>query len=365
MFIFIAIVLLLVVITALVLNLYPAFGSNSSKEKLRMYQQSSNFNNNKFTYPIPSRTFEPTLRNIRSLLWDYMKGNPKIKPENGIPLERFDPQALVKKTEPTVTWFGHSAMLLQLEGKRILLDPMFGKAPTPFPIFGNKRYSQDLPFELDELPEIDAVVLSHDHYDHLDYGTIMKLKEKVAQFIVPLGVGSHLERWGVDPQKISEHDWWDEFEFDGIRLACTPARHFSGRGLFNGGSTLWCSWVFATEESRVFFSGDSGYGSHFEHIGDKYGPFDLTLMECGQYDERWSDIHMMPEDTVQAHVDVKGRVMLPIHWSAFTLSLHDWTDPIERVTRAARKRNVNISTPRIGETVRIGSMEYPSSIWWR
>jgi L-ascorbate metabolism protein UlaG (beta-lactamase superfamily) len=344
------------------LKFYPAFGGKTSRDQLRAFRQSPNFNKHKFVYPIPTKSFDSRFENWVSLLRDYIKGNPKARPSRPLPVMDFD---LAGAVEPSITWFGHSALLLRIEGKTILLDPMLGRASSPFPMFGSKRYSASLPVEIEKLPPIDAVILSHDHYDHLDYSSIKKLKDMVGRFIVPLGVGSHLKRWGIDPNRISEHDWWDEFHFQGLTLACTPARHFSGRSLLSGGKTLWCSWVIAGEETKVYFSGDSGYGNHFKQIGEKYGPFDLTLMECGQYDERWSDIHLMPEQTVQAHLDVNGGTLIPIHWSAFTLALHDWTDPIDRVTNAAFNRNVNISTPMIGETVLIGSGKYPSANWWR
>jgi L-ascorbate metabolism protein UlaG (beta-lactamase superfamily) len=180
-----------------------------------------------------------------------------------------------------VTWFGHSAFLLEIEGKRLLFDPMFGPRPSPVRWIGAKRFSDKLPLQPEDFPALDAIILTHDHYDHLDYSSIRKLKDKTPRFIVPTGVGSHLIRWGVAREKISEHAWWDEWRLDGLTLACTPARHFSGRGLFDRNSTLWCSWVVVGRETKIFFSGDSGYGPHFKEIGDKYGPFDLTLMECG------------------------------------------------------------------------------------
>ncbi|HAQ07839.1 MAG TPA: hypothetical protein DCR24_10060, partial [Bacillus bacterium] len=295
----------------------------------------------------------------------FIKGNRERKPRTQLPMASFFPGSHVKGGNARITWFGHSAFLLEIEGKSILVDPMFGRAPSPFPMFGGKRYSGTLPFEIEEMPIIDAVLLSHDHYDHLDYGSIMKLKEKVKQYFVPLGVGSHLERWGVSSEKISEHDWWSDFSCGGLQFVCAPARHFSGRSLTDRDSTLWCSWVISGQHSKIYFSGDGGYGPHFKEIGEKYGPFDMTLMECGQYDERWAELHMMPEETVQAHIDVKGKVMIPVHWGAFTLSLHSWHDPVERAVKAANESGVEIATPRIGEPVTAGSERNPSSAWWR
>lgn len=348
----------------LFLTYYPAFGGKSSKEEQNILNQSSNFSNGKFVNQIPT-SMEMGFTTTLSLLRDFTRGNPNRKPDRPLPMETLDSLFIKEDQGGKITWFGHSAFLLELDGKNLLFDPMFGPSPSPVPIFGGKRYSDDVPLNAEELPTIDAVFLSHDHYDHLDYGSIKKLKDKVKQFFVPLGVGKHLERWGVDQQKIKEHDWWNEFEFEGLTLACTPARHFSGRSLTDRNATLWCSWVIIGKQSKVYFSGDSGYGPHFKKIGETYGPFDYTLMECGQYDKRWSSIHMMPEETVQAHLDVKGNIMIPIHWAAFTLALHDWTDPIERVTKAALEKGIAISTPKIGERVMIDSIEYPKSTWWK
>ncbi|WP_429372253.1 MBL fold metallo-hydrolase [Paenibacillus sp. DS2015] len=292
-------------------------------------------------------------------------GDPLRRPKGGITANRLDLDFVKENTVDQVTWFGHSALLLKVNGLTLLLDPMFGKSPSPVPVFGPKRYSTKLPMEIEELPIIDAVIYSHDHYDHLDYGSVLKLKGKVKQFIVPLGVAGHLVRWGVDPNIIQEHDWWDEFTYRGLTIASAPARHFSGRGLGGQDTSLWCSWVIMSEQTRVFFSGDSGYGTHFKEIGSKYGPFDLTLMECGQYSEDWAGIHMMPEETLQAHLDVQGKLMIPIHWGAFTLAAHSWTDPVERAVKAAKQLGTAIATPRIGETVSIGAVEYPNSTWWK
>ncbi|MGC5327570.1 MBL fold metallo-hydrolase [Brevibacillus sp. SYSU BS000544] len=362
---FLMIVAGLILFAFLFITYYPVFGGKASREKSDTFNQYENFSEGKFVNQIPT-IMDMKIGTTISVLKDFLRGNPKGKPDRSIPMVSLNTANLLDDHKQSkITWFGHSAFLLEVDGKRILIDPMFGNAPSPFPIFGSKRYSEKLPFEIDALPLIDAVIYSHDHYDHLDFSTIKKLKDKVSQFIVPLGVGAHLERWGIDQEKISEHGWWSEFEWNGLTLVCTPARHFSGRSLTDRNSTLWCSWVITTEQLNIYFSGDSGYGPHFKEIGEKYGPFDLTLMECGQYDERWSAIHMVPEETVQAHLDVNGKTLVPIHWAAFTLALHDWTDPIERAWKEAKKKSVDISTPKIGETIVLDSDQYPRSAWWR
>ncbi len=346
------------------LKFHPVFGGGLSDAKLQTFSQSSNFRQNKFMNQIPT-SMDMNPETLVTIVRDFVKGNPQGRPNGAIPVEFINTISFQEKGETRIYWFGHSTVLLEIEGKRVLIDPMFAKTPSPFPLVGGKRYSETLPVKIEELPSVDIVILSHDHYDHLDYDSIMSIKDKVGQFYVPLGVGSHLERWGIEKEKIKEHDWWAESDVGGLKLVATPARHFSGRGLFNRDTTLWCSWVVIGKQTRVFFSGDSGFGPHFAQIGEKYGPFDWTLMECGQYDERWSAIHMMPEETVQAHIDVKGNNLIPIHWGAFSLALHDWTDPIERVTKAAKERQIFVSTPKIGEPIRVGAVTYPSDVWWR
>lgn len=348
----------------LFLKYYPVFGGSLSLEKIRTISQSPNYKNNKFVNQIPT-SMVMDIKTIFTLLRDLIKGNPQGKPDGAIPVEMINTRSFQEGEKTRIIWLGHSTVLIEMEGKRILLDPMFSNTPSPFPFLGSKRYNEKLPITVKDLPPIDVVILSHNHYDHLDYDSILALKEKVSRFYVPLGVGSHLERWGIDKDKIREQDWWDESEYRGLRLVSTPARHFSGRCLFDRNKTQWCSWAILGGQCRIFFSGDGGYGSHFAEVGQKYGPFAITLMECGQYDKRWSQIHMMPEETIQAHIDVKGDIMIPIHWAAFSLALHAWTDPIERATKAAREVNVAIATPKIGEAVYLGAKGYPDSVWWR
>jgi L-ascorbate metabolism protein UlaG (beta-lactamase superfamily) len=362
--IILAVLLSVVLFAVLFVVFHPVFGGKPSKRQIETFEKLNHYSEGTFTNQIPT-SMETDLRSMLPVLKEFFKGSPNRKPKTAIPVKTMNLAAETSNEQTRITWFGHSAVLLEMDQKKILIDPMFGRSPSPVPLFGSNRYSKDLPFRIEELPSIDLVILSHDHYDHLDYGSIRKLKDKVSRFVVPLGVGGHLERWEVDKAKITECDWWEGVDSDGLSLVCTPARHFSGRGLTDRNSTLWCSWCIKGKESTLFFSGDSGYGPHFKEIGEKYGPFDLTLMECGQYHEKWSAIHMVPEETVQAHLDVRGKVMIPIHWGAFTLSLHDWTEPVERAIKAAKNHNVAISTPQIGETVNVQAADFPELAWWR
>jgi len=345
-------------------ELYPPFGRKPTKDLFDSLNGTENFQKGKFVNQI-SIEMKMDVKKMISLLRDYIKGNSKIRPNQAIPVEALNLELFQQNKEDKVVWFGHSTILLKIDGKVLLIDPMFGKSPSPFPFLGGRRFSEKLPIEIEELPEIDVILISHDHYDHLDYFTIRKLKNKVEQFIVPLGVGGHLERWGIEKNRIKELNWWEELQYKGLTFVCAPTRHFSGRTLTDRNSTLWSSWVIFGEEKKLYFSGDGGYGPHFKKIGQKYGPFDIALIECGQYDERWAPVHMTPEETAQAFLDVKGKLLFPIHWAAFTLSLHDWTDPIERVTKAARERDLEIATPKIGEIVEMGSINYPISTWWK
>jgi L-ascorbate metabolism protein UlaG (beta-lactamase superfamily) len=251
-----------------------------------------------------------------------------------------------------------------MDGSIMLIDPMFSDVPAPHPWLGSKRFSDELPIEIENLPKIDAVIISHDHYDHLDYASIVKLKDKVDAYFVPLGVGVHLEAWGISSAKIHEKDWWEVTAFKNIQLTCTPAQHFSGRKFNNPKSTLWSSWVITSKDANIYFSGDSGYGKHFRQIGENYGPFDLALIECGQYNAMWPDIHMFPDESAQAGLDLKAKALMPIHWGAFKLSTHAWTEPILQIRKKAHALGLPIVSPKIGAPIRIDKLPEPSSVWW-
>jgi L-ascorbate metabolism protein UlaG (beta-lactamase superfamily) len=284
------------------------------------------------------------------LMRQFFKKIPNGVPEKAIQTFPFNKGQLNNSGQLIeYVWFGHSTLLINFKGTKILIDPVFSKNASPVP-FSNRSFSYAENYSIEQLPTIDWVLLSHDHYDHLDKKTIKKLKDKVGHFFVPLKVKRRLVKWGVPEDKITEADWWDSFnQASGITITAAPARHFSGRSLSDRNSTLWCSWVIKDRQNAVFCSGDSGYGRHFKIIGNELGPFDLTFIECGQYNQNWRFIHNMPEESVQAHIDLGGKKMIPIHWGKFKLSLHSWTEPIERAKTAAEKQKVDLTVPEVGK----------------
>ena len=359
-------VVLVVLIFGGILFLYlnPQFGGRADKEKRKHYALVSNYSDGKFMNQTTT-DMHMDLATIASVMRDHIRGVPNSRPSNPLPIVSADSSYIQEKMTDALIWFGHSSFFVKLNGLNILIDPMLGKAPAPHPMVGGRRFDYELPIAPEELPVIDVVIYSHDHYDHLDYGTVRKLKDKVKQFYVPLGVGAHLKAWGVAEEKIHEMNWGDAVVHEEITIICTPARHFSGRGLTDRNTTLWSSWVIQSSETNLYFSGDSGYGPHFKAIGEEYGPFDLALLECGQYDKRWENIHMLPEQTVMAAQDVQAKSFMPIHWGAFRLAMHAWTDPIERVSAAAQENFIPYIAPKIGEVVPIGSKEGVVDYWWR
>ena len=356
--------LLVIVIGVLFLYLSPEFGGSPSIEQKRVFVKSPNYVNGKFINK-GNVKLDMSMRDMGKSLAGFFGPIPHTKPSRDIPVSKLDSLDIVKYQDSTrLIWFGHSAFLLQMNNKTILIDPMFGKVPAPHPMLGSNRFSKELPIDVEKLPKIDIVLISHDHYDHLDYGTIQKLRHKVNMFYTPLGVGAHLQKWGVEKERIVELDWWEEVTHEGLVFGCTPAQHFSGRGFSDRASTLWSSWVIRSEMDNIFFSGDSGYGPHFKEIGDKYGPFDFAMIECGQYNEMWPDIHMFPEQTAQAGLDIGAKRIMPIHWGAFKLAMHPWTEPVERVTNRSKELNLEVITPRIGEPINLHRLEETTSPWW-
>ncbi len=293
---------------------------------------------------------------------DFLKPGTDRKPNKPLPWVRTNLKTL-PTDEPTLVWFGHSSYLLLVAGKKILVDPVFSGHASPVSFFG-KNYPGSNEYAVEDMPDIDVLLLTHDHYDHLDYETIKKLHPKVKQVVASLGVGAHLERWGYEPDAIRELAWQEEATVAGVlRFTALPARHFSGR-LFKRGQSLWSSFVLQTPDHALYLGGDSGYDAHFKEIGAQYGPFELVILECGQYNDNWRYIHMMPEQTVQAALDLRAKLLLPVHWGKFTLALHPWYEPIERVMSRAQELNLPLVTPRIGEPLLI-TVAPQTSPWWQ
>ena len=292
---------------------------------------------------------------IRGMLTHRNRG----KPVGAVPLVApdFPPQA----ADLAVTWLGHASALIEIDGRRILADPVFQERVSPSTRVGPRRM-HDVPLRLEQLPPLTAVIISHDHYDHLELSTVRALMRQQVPFVVPVGIGAHLRGWGVPPERIHELDWDGSVTLDGITLTCTEARHFSGRGLKRN-TTLWSSWALTGPQHRVYFGGDTGYTPAFAEIGARLGPFDLTLLPIGAYNDAWPDIHMNPEQAWRAHGDLGGRVLLPIHWATFDLAMHTWSEPVERLLAVAGD-GAAIALPRPGE--RLVADQLPADPnWWR
>jgi L-ascorbate metabolism protein UlaG (beta-lactamase superfamily) len=284
------------------------------------------------------------------------------KPTSTLPLLPIKAPELLKERGTAVYRLGHSTVLMRLNGALWLTDPVFSERASPVQWAGPLRFHPS-PIGIDELPDIKGVVISHNHYDHLDQASIKAIHHKVERFFVPLGLRNTMTEWGVPKEKIIELDWWQTTTFDEVTLAATPAQHFSGRGIFDSNKTLWASWVFMTDKERIFYSGDSGYFDGFKEIGKKFGPFDLTMIETGAYDKDWPDVHMQPEESLQAHQDLKGKAMMPVHNGTFDLAMHPWYEPFERLVVLAQAQGQVLVTAMMGERVDLGNVKYAH--WWR
>jgi L-ascorbate metabolism protein UlaG (beta-lactamase superfamily) len=337
-----------------------SFGKLPRGERLARVEKSPNYRDGKFQNLKPTRTIAEGVSYVGMMREFFSKGVDR-EPVTQIPSVKTDLTNLPQ--DPVIVWFGHSSYLIHLGNRNILVDPVFSERPSPVQFAGSKSYKGTTVYQAEDFPKLDLIIITHDHYDHLDHASITALKHKAAHFCVPLGVGAHLEHWGIEAERISEFDWWEsEKVLDDIELVSTPARHFSGRG-FTRDKTLWSSYVLRSGNLSIFIGGDSGFDDSFKAIGEKYGPFDVALLECGQYDVKWPLIHMMPEETVQASIDLKAKVLMPVHWSKFSLSVHPWKEPIQRALKEADRLGVRVATPRIGEMLVIPDV-VPDSRWW-
>jgi L-ascorbate metabolism protein UlaG (beta-lactamase superfamily) len=323
--------------------------------------RSLQFKDGEFFNEVPWQS--PSFLKTMSSMWEFLFGGDQRTPGGMLPRQMADLNYFHQPdtNQLNVTWLGHSSLMINMDGVRILTDPVY---ETKVSVFGPTRFNGEVPVDISAIGEVDLVLISHNHYDHLNQYTIQQLNDRVARYIVPLGVAAQLIDWGVEQAKITELDWWDGIELENdIRLTATPAQHFSGRGLTDRNETLWVSYVVQSKHYRIYFSGDSGYFDGFRKIGEKYGPFDMTFIECGAYNENWHAIHMYPEETAQAHIDLRGEILHPIHWGTFNLSLHPWFEPMQRLSRAADSLNITTATPIVGETTVYGQY-LPGRHWW-
>jgi len=333
-----------------------------SGNRLERVEASPHYRDGRFVNFEPEAPFEVT--------WAYVKeqlfGEQQRVPPADIPVVRLAVDYLRSRPAAglSVTWLGHATALVEIDGQRILTDPVLSLRVSPFQFVGPERFHPP-PIALGALRGIDAVVVSHSHYDHLDEASIRHLADQGTVFLIPLGTGAHLESWGIAQSQIHELDWWGRRKVGVVEIVATPARHYSGRGLFDFKATLWASWSILGPNHRVFYSGDTGYSGGFREIGERFGPFDLNIIKIGAYGPgaAWRDVHMPPEAAIQVHLDVGGKSMLGVHWGTFDLALHAWDEPIRRALAAADAKGVRLLTPRIGETVKWGE-PINDRPWW-
>lgn len=336
------------------LRYYPAFGGLPASRDRKQYQRRNPYlKGNQFTYP-PKWA-------VQSLCKDIRISKKKTVPQTALPVLKPDFHAA---DGLRVTWFGHSSVLLRYNNTNILIDPIFSQRCFPLQWMGPKRFSHP-GIQPDDLPEIQLLLITHDHHDHLDPGTILAVDHKVQHYIVPLGVEKHLIRWGISPRKIHCLAWWEQLSLHHIVIACTPTRHFSGRRMLDQNRTQWCSYVLKIGRKSVFISGDGGYGAHFAEIHKRYSDMDFGIMECGQYNRRWHFGHLYPDESVQAAIELGVKCVLPVHWGVFVLSDHGWDDSPERFVRAANKHGLSVATPRLCETFSPDDISSVQTRWWR
>ncbi|SHN40163.1 MBL fold metallo-hydrolase [Cryptosporangium aurantiacum] len=336
-------------------------GARPSGERAERVRRSPQYRGGAFRNRVPASVLSSG--QALKMLREWAASRHRRHPAGSVPVVTTAAADVLSPDGLHVTWYGHSSALVEIEGCRVLFDPVWSERCSPSSLVGPRRLHPN-PVPLAQLPRVDAVVISHDHYDHLDGPTVRGLvRLQEVPFLVPLGIGAHLERWGVPADRIVELDWDESVVVAGVRFTATEARHFSGRA-FSRDNTLWASWVVAGAKRRVFYTGDTGYFPDFAAIGATHGPFDVTLMQVGAYGPSWPDIHMTPEEAVVAHRDVRGELLIPLHWATFNLALHDWAEPADRLWKEAKAREVRLAVPRPGERV---DVDAPPQVdgWWQ
>lgn len=356
-------IVLLVIIIGGVGYLYtPQFGRLPQGEELKRIEASPHYKNGKFQNLEPTKLMTGEKGSFSAML-DYLLGKHlNTRPQFSIPAVKTDLQAL-PKDEDILVWFGHSSYFAQINGIKFLVDPVFSKRASPVP-FSVVAFDGTNIYTPEDMPDIDYLIITHDHWDHLDYPTVTKLRAKVGKVITGLGVGAHLRRWGFSEEQIVEMDWQDKFTAENVEIFCLPARHFSGRGLVSDKS-LWASYLLKIKDYKFYVGGDSGYGRHYQQIGQEFADIDVAVLEDGQYDKNWKEIHEAPEMVLQAARDLNAHKILPVHNSKFTISNHPWYEPLEKLAPHIDKEPYQIMTPMIGEKVNLRSNNQKFKLWWR
>jgi len=359
-------IIVVIAITVVVFVNQESFGALPEGDRLERVKSSSNYRDGSFH----NFSHTPQLTSDKSfvrIMADFLfKKKERLSPSGSIPAVRTNLDAL-DRSEDVLVWFGHSSYLLQSDGRRFLVDPVLSGAASPVS-FVNKPFKGSDLYRPEDIPDVDYLVISHDHWDHLDYGTIMQILPRTGKVICPLGAGAHFEYWGFDKERIIEMDWYeDDLLEHGFAISCLPARHFSGRGL-SANRSLWASFLLQTPSRKIYIGGDSGFDVHFKAIGKRFGSIDLAILENGQYDEDWRYIHMMPEELLKAARDLNAKALLPVHNSKYALGNHPWDEPMVRLTEAYDQRNCgeffDLLTPRIGELVMLNDTVQAFSRWW-
>jgi len=361
MLILLSVIAILAVVAIIFIN-QPSFGRIPGKERLERIQKSTNYKNGKFLNLNETPQLTGDKGFFGSMIDFLFRKDERITPKDEIPAIKTDLHAL-DRNENIMIWFGHSSYLMQIDGKRILVDPVFSGAASPVS-FVNKPFKGTDIYKPEDIPDIDYLVISHDHWDHLDYKTVMQLKPRVQKVICGLGVGEHFEYWGFESIRLVELDWNENRQLDeGFNIYCLPARHFSGRGL-SPNKSLWASFLIRTPTMQIYMGGDSGYDTHYKAIGEHFGEIDLAILENGQYDEGWKYIHMMPEEVLDAAEDLNANMLLTVHHAKYALGKHSWKEPLERVVEANKTRGLHLITPMIGEKVILGDSTQVFGKWW-
>ena len=342
---------------------FKQFGGKATKKLIQRYAQSDNWKNGQFQN-LEAVDMSMGLSKLPGMIYKQLSGSVERIPKKPLPIQDFDKDGFLSPTDKAkFIWYGHAVVLMRISGKTLLIDPMLGDDTTPIAPSKSKRFSENTLDLIDDFPTIDLVLFTHDHYDHLDFASVHKLKGKVKHFFVALGVKRHLMNWGIAADKITEFDWWQTRSFGNTEITFTPTRHFSGRGLTDRFKSLWGGWAFKTPTENIWFSGDGGYGQHFTEVRKKLGGFDFAFMECGQYNDDWSEIHLFPHESVQAAIDANVQKIMPFHWAGFNLSYqHTWTEPVEEFVKSAQEKQINYATPILGKIFNVASVEQEK--WW-